>query len=325
MFKLLKEKFNKLKEKIAGEEKKALRKKKVEKKVGIKEKVKKKILYKKLSEDEISKVLEEFEIDLIEADCSPTVTSKIVEEIKKRLIGKEARRGDEENLIKNTIKEVLEEILDLPRIKIDELIKKKSEGPFLIIFFGFNGSGKTTSMAKLAKYLLDRNITVVFAAGDTFRAASIEQLEEHSRKLGIKVIKHKYGADPAAVIFDAVKYAKSKGIKVVLADTAGRTHMDKNLIEELRKIVRVNNPDLKVLVLDSLTGIDVLSQFEMFNEAVGVDAIVFTKLDVNEKGGNILSIAYEFKKPILFFGTGQDYDDIKWFEKDWLIKQIVSE
>lgn len=316
MFKLLKEKINKLKKKILG---------KGAKKIGIKEKIEKKILYKKLSEKDISRVLEDFETDLIEADCSPIVASKIVEEIKKRLTGKEVKRGEEENLIKNTIKEILKEILDLPQIKIEEIIRSKTENPFLIIFFGFNGSGKTTSMAKLAKYLLDRNISVVFAAGDTFRAASIEQLEEHSGKLGIRVIKHKYGADPAAVIFDAVKYAKSKGIKVVLADTAGRTHMDKNLIEELRKIVRVNKPDLKVLVLDSLTGIDVLNQFEMFDKAVGVDAVVFTKLDVNEKGGNILSITYEFKKPILFFGTGQDYDDIKWFEKDWLIKQIVSE
>jgi len=119
--------------------------------------------------------------------------------------------------------------------------------------------------------LLKKNISVVLAAADTFRAASIEQLEEHAKKLGVKVIKHKYGADPAAVIFDSIKYAKPKGIKVVLADTAGRTHVNKNLIEELRKIVRVNKPDLKILVLDSLTGSDVLEQTRMFNEAVGVE------------------------------------------------------
>ncbi|MCD6371914.1 MAG: signal recognition particle-docking protein FtsY [Candidatus Aenigmarchaeota archaeon] len=327
MFRLLKKKFEEIKKRIKG---KVEKKEKVKKKKGlikkVKEKIEKKVRFKILKEEDIEKLLDRFEISLIEADCSFEVAEKFKENLKKELVGKEIKRREEEKVVKNSIKRTVEEILELPRIDLIKIIEEKSSRgePALFLFLGFNGSGKTTSIAKLANFLLKKNISVVLAAADTFRAASIEQLEEHAKKLGVKVIKHKYGADPAAVIFDSIKYAKPKGIKVVLADTAGRTHVNKNLIEELRKIVRVNKPDLKILVLDSLTGSDVLEQTRMFNEAVGVDAIVFTKVDVNEKGGNILSVAYEFKKPILFLGIGQKYEDIKFFEKEWLVKQIVG-
>jgi len=164
----------------------------------------------------------------------------------------------------------------------------------------------------------------VFAAADTFRAASIEQLEEHASNLGVKVIKHKYGADPAAVVYDAMEYAKAKGVDFVLADTAGRIHIDKDLIEELKKMCRVNKPDLKILVLDSMTGNDILLQSQFFNDAVGIDAIIFTKMDVNPKGGNLLTAAHTIKKPILFIGSGQDYDNLEKYNPERIVNLMLE-
>jgi fused signal recognition particle receptor len=193
----------------------------------------------------------------------------------------------------------------------------------VLLFLGFNGSGKTTSLAKLGKWLIDNKYTCVFAAADTFRAGSIQQLEEHAAKIGVKVIKHKYGADPAAVAFDSIAYAKSNGIDFVLIDSAGRAHTNRNLMDQMKKIVKVNNPDLKILVIDSLTGNDAVLQARMFNE-VGLDAIIFTKVDVNEKGGAILSVTHELKKPILFLGLGQGYTDFERFDKEKFVSRILS-
>jgi len=199
----------------------------------------------------------------------------------------------------------------------------KKDKPSLFLFLGFNGSGKTTSLAKVGHYLKKKGVSCVFAAGDSFRAASIEQLEEHGRRLNIDVIKHKYGADSAAVIFDAKKHAQARGIDVVLADTAGRPHTDRNLMNELKKVCRVNNPNLKILVIDSLVGNDAVPQARMFDEVVGIDAVMFTKVDVNEKGGCILSVAKILKKPILFLGTGQEYSSLKTFDSQEFIDNIV--
>ncbi|MFH8108750.1 MAG: signal recognition particle-docking protein FtsY, partial [Candidatus Aenigmatarchaeota archaeon] len=195
--------------------------------------------------------------------------------------------------------------------------------PFVILFLGFNGSGKTSSLAKLGKWLVDGGYTCVFAASDTFRAASIEQLEEHAKKLGIRVIKHKYGADPAAVAFDAIAHAKANGIDFVLIDTAGRAHTNKNLMEQMNKIVKVAKPDLKVLVVDSLTGNDAVIQARLFNE-VGIDAVIFTKVDVNEKGGAILSVTHELKKPILFLSHGQEYQEIEKYDANKFVNVLFS-
>jgi fused signal recognition particle receptor len=180
----------------------------------------------------------------------------------------------------------------------------------------------TTTIAKFAHKL--KKYRPVLAAGDTFRAAAIDQLEEHGRRLGVKVVKHNYGADSAAVIFDAVKHAASVGSKVVLADTAGRSHSNVNLMDELKKVVRVNKPDLKVLVLDSITGNDIYDQSQLFNEAAGVDAIILTKADVYEKGGSALSASYTIKKPILYLGTGQNYDDLKDFVPEEIVKNLLE-
>jgi len=287
----------------------------------LKERIVKKVLEKKLTREDLEPILENFEVELLEADVAFEVSEKIKNDLIKELEGKEIRKGSEKEVVVEAIRKSLSEILDLPKINLEEEIKKRK--PYLIVFFGFNGSGKTTTIAKVANFLTKKGFTCVLAAGDTFRAASIEQIEEHAKKIGVPVIKQKYGADPAAVIFDAKKYAEAKKIDVVLADTAGRSYTNENLMEELKKIVRVNKPDLKVLVIDSLTGNDAINQAKFFNE-IGVDAVIFTKLDVNEKGGAILSVSYLLKKPIIFVCDGQKYEDIKYFDKEEFLNNLLS-
>jgi fused signal recognition particle receptor len=334
MFGFLKEKLSKVVKSISE---KVEKKKPVEKKIEVErevkkevkkgvikrvfEKVTKKVLEKKISDKDLDEVTEDLELSLLEADVAFEVTEKIKEDLKKNLVGKEVKRGQVKDLIVKTFKDSLYEILNLPNVDLKEIIKKKK--PSLLLFLGFNGSGKTTSLAKVANYLKKNGFSCVLAAGDSFRAASIEQLEEHGKRLDINVIKHTYGADSAAVIFDAMKHAQARNIDVVLADTAGRPHTDKNLMDELKKVCRVNNPDLKILIIDSLVGNDAVPQAKMFDEVVGVDAVMFTKVDVNEKGGAILSVAKTLKKPILFIGMGQEYSSIKTFKPEEFIENVM--
>lgn len=279
----------------------------------------KKVTEKKLSEEDVLPILSELENGMIEADVAYDVAEKIKNDLKISLVDQPIKRGQENEVVINSLRKSLLEILSVPEVDLLHVDKK----PYLITFLGFNGAGKTTSMAKIASWLKENNKTCVFAAADTFRAASIEQLEEHAKRIGVKVIKHNYGADPAAVIFDAVEHAKANGIDFVLADTAGRAHTNKNLMDQMEKIVRVNKPDLKILVIDSLTGNDALIQAKMFNE-IGIDALIFTKVDVNEKGGAILSVTHELKKPILFLGLGQEYKDFEKFDKAKFVDLLLS-
>lgn len=285
------------------------------------EKVTKKVLEKEFSEKDLSEVLDDLGISLMEADVAFEVSEKIKDDLKKILVGKRVSRGKVKDTIIKAFKDSLLDILNIPNVNLEEIIKNKK--PVLFLFLGFNGSGKTTSLAKIGNYLKEKGYSCVFAAGDSFRAASIEQLEEHGKRLGIEVIKHKYGADSAAVIFDARKHAEARNLDVILADTAGRSHTNKNLMDELTKVCRVNKPDLKILVIDSLVGNDAVPQAKMFNDAVGIDAVVFTKIDVNEKGGCILSVAHTLKKPILFLGIGQEYSSLKIFKPEEFIEKVL--
>ena len=262
------------------------------------------------------------ETGLLQANVAVEVIDSIKASLRKSLEKQKITRGSAETVVREAFKKALLEVFDTTAIDIRQLLKKKR--PALIVFLGFNGSGKTTSMAKLACWLQEQKHSVVFAAADTFRAASIEQVEHHGQKLGIEVVRHQYKADPAAVVFDSVKHAEARGIDVVLADTAGRTHINANLIDELKKIIRVNKPDLKVLVIDSLTGNDAVEQAQAYNAAVGVDCVVLTKVDVNEKGGAILSAVYAIKKPILFLGVGQKYGDMEPFDKEKFVGGLLS-
>jgi len=281
---------------------------------------------KEIKESDIEKFRNDIIFDLIEADVALDVAEKIFEDFKKLIIGKKVKITKVEENIKEAFKETILNLLNIQEIDIEEIIRKNKENGkvSVIVFLGFNGSGKTTTLAKIGYMLKKKGFSVVFAAGDTFRAASIEQIEEHANRLGIKLIKQKYGADSTAVIYDAVEHAKANKIDVVLADTAGRSHANINLMDELKKICRVIKPDLKILVLDSLTGNDVVEQAKRFDNAVGVNGIIFTKADVYEKGGAIISAVYTIRKPILFLGTGQEYEDIEKFDAKKIIENIFD-
>ncbi|MCS7135258.1 MAG: signal recognition particle-docking protein FtsY [Candidatus Aenigmarchaeota archaeon] len=322
MFDFLKKKLNNLVKKISIAAKKREEKKA---KPSLTQKIIKKITTIEITEDNLNQVFQEMELDFLEADVAVEVVEKIKNDLRKKLVGKEIKRGKLEEEVRKALKDILLEALTLPEINLEEIVKKnkKEKKPTLLLFLGFNGSGKTTTIAKVAFWFLAKKYSCVFAAGDSFRAASIEQLEEHARRLKINVIKHQYGADPAAVIFDAVRHAQAKGIDVVLADTAGRAHTNKNLMDQLEKINRVNKPELKILVLDSMTGNDIISQCKMFDQAVGVDAIILTKNDVSNKGGSILSAAYVLRKPILFLGVGQGYEDLEKYNPKQIAERLI--
>ncbi len=243
---------------------------------------------------------EDIELELIDAGVAIEVAERIA-------------RACEEG--KESLSKALDEILKEGRIQVN----KK---PFVIMVVGINGTGKTTTVAKLAHMFLKQGKKVVLAASDTFRAAAIEQLEEHAKRLGVEVIKHRYGADPAAVAFDAIKHAEAKGIDVVLIDTAGRLHTYAGLMEELRKIKRVAKPDLTLLVVDATTGNDAVEQAKAFAELI--DGIIVTKFDVDSRGGALISVSFVSNKPIYFLGTGQGYEDLKPFKKKEIIKALVD-
>ena len=194
----------------------------------------------------------------------------------------------------------------------------------MIAFLGVNGTGKTTTIGKIAHFLLKNHYSVVLAGCDTFRAGSIEQLEGHAKHLGIRLIKHSYGADAAAVAFDAINHAKAHGIDVVLIDTAGRMQTNRNLMMEMRKIIQVNHPDLTLFIGDALTGNDAVEQAEEFIKYVHIDASILTKIDADAKGGSAISIAYITKRPIIFLGTGQNYNDLVLFRPEFLIERITG-
>ncbi|HEX9196463.1 MAG TPA: signal recognition particle-docking protein FtsY, partial [Candidatus Bathyarchaeia archaeon] len=251
---------------------------------------------------DLDNVLDEFQLSLIENDVAVSAADFISSELKEKLKDVQfARFTDPRTRVKVILQEVLLSLLQRAgQLDIFALIdKKKSIGePAVLVFIGINGTGKTTSIAKLAHILQKKGRTVILAASDTYRSGSIEQLEEHARRIGVRVIKHQYGADPAAVAFDAVNYAKAHRINAVLIDTAGRMQNNKNLLEEMRKIVRVTSPDLTILVVDALTGNDAVEQGKVFSEAVKIDGIILAKLDADVKGGSAISLSYIMGKPV---------------------------
>ncbi len=284
-----------------------------EEKKGFFQKLTEKITTFNLSEDKFNDLFWELEVTLLENNVAVEVIEKIKEDLKNELTTGKVSRKNVEEVITDTLKRSIEEVLD---VESTDFIKQvKSKKPYIITFIGVNGSGKTTNMAKVAKKLQDAGLSIVFAASDTFRAAAIQQLEEHANNLKIKIIKHDYESDPAAVAFDAIEHARAKGLDVVMIDTAGRLHSNQNLMEELKKLIRVNKPDMKIFVGESITGNDCVEQARVYNEMVGIDGIILSKADVDEKGGAAISVSYITKKPILFIGTGQTYEDLKEFDK----------
>ncbi|PIO07551.1 signal recognition particle-docking protein FtsY [Candidatus Pacearchaeota archaeon CG10_big_fil_rev_8_21_14_0_10_34_12] len=286
-------------------------------------KVTSKILKIEISEKEFEIYSEDLEMLLLENNVALEVAEEIINKLKDKIVGTSFLKKEIEWQIKEALKEIIEEILIEP-FSIPEKIKNREDKsrPYVILFCGVNGTGKTTSIAKIADYLKKQKISSVVSASDTFRAASIEQLKTHAEKIGIKIISHEYGSDPAAVGFDAVKYAKKNHIDCVLIDTAGRMHTARNLLKEIEKISRVCNPDLKLFVGESITGNDAIEQVKSFNWSIGIDGIILTKADIDEKGGTALSVGFVTKKPILFLGTGQEYEKIEVFDKKKFIEKL---
>jgi len=236
--------------------------------------------------------------------------------------------GKPEEIIEKVLRTAIKRVLQVNPLDFDRFLQDKlaaGKRPVVIMFVGVNGTGKTTSIGRLAYRLREQGIGVVMAAGDTFRAGAIEQLALHGERLGLTVIKHKAGADPAAVAYDAIEHAKARNKQVVLLDTAGRMQNNSNLMDEMDKIRRVANPDLCIFVGDSLAGNDAVEQARKFDEIVDVGGVILTKVDVDAKGGAALSVAYTINKPLLFVGVGQEYPDLKPFDAEWLVNRLFGD
>lgn len=284
--------------------------------------------YKQLSQKQIEEILQGFELELLECDVAQEVVEQILGKLRTELNSSKIEKHIQiKEFVKNKLREILLSLMsEAVKIDIFNMIeqKKKRAEPYVILFLGINGTGKTTTIAKFANLLKSRGYSVVIAAGDTHRAGAIEQITEHASRLGIKVISQKYGADPAAVARDGVIYSRTHHADVLLIDTAGRMQTNQNLMLEMSKIVKVVNPDLKILVVDSLTGNDAVSQAKLFSQYTGFEGVILTKADADSKGGSAISIAYVTKRPILFIGTGQGYEDISEFDYKVFLDSILK-
>lgn len=279
-----------------------------------------------ISEAKVDEILDELETVLLESDVAFDVFLEIRERMKKRIAGRRKKITESlSQIVEMELKQTLIEILETNYFDFEAELEKRLrvKKPLNIVFVGVNGTGKTTTIAKVAKKLMDK-YSVVIAAADTFRAGAIEQIEEHAKRLSLRVVKHKPGSDPTAVIFDAIRHAESRGLDIVLADTAGRMHTKKNLLDQLEKVKRVTKPDFMIFVDESIAGNDAVERARMFNEAVGIDGTILTKIDADAKGGTAISIAFATQKPILYLGTGQSYEDLVKFDAKWLVERIFS-
>jgi fused signal recognition particle receptor len=275
-----------------------------------------------IKEDKIEELVFELELSLLESDVEQDTAHEITSKIKERLIGQKLSIKNLDEFLKEQIKEILTEMMTTDKLDVLKEIKN-SEKPYIIMMLGPNGAGKTTHIAKLTHYFKKHNLSCVWAAADTFRSGAIHQLQEHADKLETKVIKQQYGADPAAVAFDALSSAKANKYDVILIDTAGRQETNKNLMEELKKIERVVSPNLKIYVGESYTGQGLLAMAEEFDKAIGIDGFILSKIDADAKGGTTISLLYKLKKPILYVGTGQEYEDLQEFTPEFILDRII--
>ena len=292
-------------------------------------KVFKKVTITDISTRSIAKFSRELKDVLIKNEVAVETADTICKNFSEKLTTTEHTRfSNPRSAILITLREVMLEILTPPQqIDILKEVKEaaKKNNPLIIAFFGVNGVGKTLSIAKIGKYLEQNGFSSVFAAGDTYRAGSIQQLQKHGEVLGINVIAQTYGSDAAAVAYDAINHAISKKIDVVLIDTAGRIETSSNLMAELQKICSVTQPDLKIFVGDALTGNALLSQVRLFNEKIGIDASILNKIDADVKGGAAVSITHLSKSPIIFIGVGQKYTDLEPFIPEKIIDNIIPQ
>jgi fused signal recognition particle receptor len=276
-----------------------------------------------VSEKDVADALSELEMTLLESDVALPATDAIIASVESNLVGKHRKIGESvDALVGHALKSALLDVLG-NGFDLKKYIETH-ERPVKILFTGVNGTGKTTTVAKIGSYLKKEGFTVVIGAGDTYRAGAIEQIGVHAERLGIRIIQHKEGADPSAVLFDAVQFARSHKIDVVLADTAGRFHNKANLMSQLEKIKRVMKPDLVVYVDEAVAGNDAVTRAAEFDKTVGADAVVLTKADMDSRGGAAISIAHTIGKPLMFLGVGQAYDDIMPFEPSKVVDELLG-
>ncbi len=320
MFEFIKSKINEFKEKLTGKKEEDIKLgKKVN--VGIVKKITSVLSTTiKLDEKDIEEPLEELKLYLIQSDVNYEVAEELVNHIKKEIVGKELDKKAISNIVKNTFKAVLDKYM----IEIENPFEHIEDKPYVVMFFGVNGTGKTTTISKLAYLLKQKGKQVVVAACDTFRAASIEQLEEHSKKIGFKLIKRNYNVDPTSVAFDAVQYARAKHADVVLIDTAGRQEVNVNLMKQLEKMYRVIKPNITIFVGESISGNALYNQLKSYNEIIPINYVILTKFDLDPKGGVILTSAL-LNIPILFLGVGEQYNDLILFKKEFIFKKLLGE
>lgn len=279
---------------------------------------------KKIKEDPLDDILDELEVALLESDVAYPVVQEIILGVRDNLLNKKySREFTLEQVVESAVKDAVRSVLKINEFDFKTWISKQ-ERPTVVMFIGINGTGKTTAIAKIANMLQKEGKSVIMAACDTFRAGAIEQLTIHADRLGVKIVKQSQDADPAAVAYDAIEHAKSKRRDIVLIDTAGRMQTNNNLIDEMKKIARISKPALKVFVGDSLAGNDAIEQAKVFDAAVGIDAVILTKIDTDAKGGAALSIAHTIGKPIAFVCNGQGYEDIQAFNTEWMLERLFE-
>jgi fused signal recognition particle receptor len=287
------------------------------------------IAQKELTEKVLDDILLDLQIALLESDVAQEVVDDLSVKLKKELLGLKVEKEQEAtDIVQSKLQAALAEIFSQTnRFDLIERIKMKKDargGPFVVVFLGINGTGKTTTVAKIANLLRKAGFSVVVAAGDTHRAGAIEQLEQHANRLSLKTVKQRYGADPSSVGRDAYDHAKKNHIDIVLLDTAGRMQTSKNLMDEMGKIVRVVKPDVKLFIGDALAGNDTINQAREFFQYTNFDGAILTKVDADAKGGSAISIAHITSRPIVYIGVGQSYDDIIPFDSNKFISSLFE-
>ncbi|WP_232703379.1 signal recognition particle-docking protein FtsY [Halobacterium wangiae] len=279
----------------------------------------------RIHEDDLEEPLRNLEFALLESDVEMSVADEIVETIHEDLVGEERKFTEStDELVEEALRDALLSVIDVGHFDFDEAIAA-AEKPVTVVFTGVNGVGKTTSIAKLGKYLEDRGYSTVLANGDTYRAGANEQIQEHADNLGLKLISHEQGGDPTAVIYDAVEYAEANDVDVVLGDTAGRLHTSNDLMSQLEKLGRVVDPDLTLFVDEAVAGQDAVNRAREFNSAAEVDGTILTMADADSQGGAAISVAQVTGKPILFLGTGQGYDDLQKFDPEAMVEDLLAD
>ena len=277
-----------------------------------------------IDEDDLQDHLDDLELALLQSDVEMGVAQEILDGVEQNLVGDTRRRlSSTGNLVRDALREALYDVISVGQFDFDERVGE-ADAPVVIIFTGVNGVGKTTTIAKLSRYFEERGRSTVLANGDTYRAGANEQLQQHAEALDKRVISHEQGSDPAAVIYDAVEYAKANDVDVVLGDTAGRLHTSDGLMDQLSKIDRVIDPDMTLFVDEAVAGQDAVNRAREFDDAAEIDGAVLTKADADPQGGAAISIAHVTGKPILFLGTGQDYGDLEPFDPEDIVDQLLG-